>query len=311
MKRKLLGFAKISVSVCLVAYLLTLIDMPNLIARLSNIKGIFLILAFSLILLATVLKSLKWKLILESDGITLSYLFLLRTCYIGNFLSLFLPTSVGGDIYRVVTIKSGGQSLAKSTSSVLFDRFTGLFALISIALVSYIFLPGSRYHALLVALYISLVLAFIIGTSDWVLDRVKSFQSRVFFVLSSLLASLNAYRKNTRTLLIVAALAFLTQFLIVAITKVYCLSLGVDMPFAYLLVIVPLIYLTEMLPISINGIGVRESAFVFFFALLGYATEEGLAVALLLIVMRYMEGLIGGAFLLSTVIKEHWRTEAP
>jgi hypothetical protein len=56
-------------------------------------------------------------------------------------------------------------------------------------------------------------------------------------------------------------------------------------------------YLTEVLPISINGIGLRESAFVFLFPLVGGLGEQGLALSLLIILIRYLQGTVGGAVL--------------
>ena len=65
--------------------------------------------------------------------------------------------------------------------------------------------------------------------------------------------------------------------------------------------IIPLIYLTEALPISINGLGVRESAFAFFFVMNGLTVEEGIAVSLLIVAERYLLGILGGSLLLASV----------
>jgi hypothetical protein len=59
----------------------------------------------------------------------------------------------------------------------------------------------------------------------------------------------------------------------------------------------------EIIPISINGFGVREGAFVFFFLQLGYKREEALAVSLLLITIRYIFSLtIGGSLFLKRLL---------
>ncbi len=100
----------------------------------------------------------------------------------------------------------------------------------------------------------------------------------------------------------VLLLAFVFQFNIVVIIKVYTLALGIEVSFFVLLVIVPLIFLTEVLPISINGLGVRESAFAFFFVMNGLTVEEGVAVSLLIVAERYLLGLVGGSLLLARVI---------
>jgi len=92
----------------------------------------------------------------------------------------------------------------------------------------------------------------------------------------------------------VIAISFLFQFNVVVGNQIYCAALDIDIPFGHLLVIVPVVYLTEILPISVNGIGVRDGAFALAFSMLGYKMEDGLAVAILVIFVRYGVGMIGG-----------------
>ena len=81
----------------------------------------------------------------SADGNDVSFLFLWKTYWIGGFISLFLPTSYGGDVYRVYAVRHASQSIERGTSSVLFDRITGLFALVSIAAVSSLFMPENEF----------------------------------------------------------------------------------------------------------------------------------------------------------------------
>jgi len=77
----------------------------------------------------------------------------------------------------------------------------------------------------------------------------------------------------------------------------YCLALSIDTNIIFLFMVIPLIYLTEALPISINGLGVREGAFVYFFVGAGYPKEEALAISLLVIGMRYLFSILAGGSL--------------
>ncbi len=307
MKKRLLILAKVSISVFLIGYLFSLIDLEVFVDQFTGINGAVLALAFVLLLTQSALSSYKWKLILKGDAVLLPYLFLLRTYLIGGFISLFLPTSVGGDIYRVAVVKGANQSLGKSLSSVLFDRLTGLFALVSIAMWSYLFFPGGKYAVALFSLYAMSIVVFLTALSRPVVTSSQGQRVALLGKIVSLLRSFSAYRQNTRLLMVVLGLAFVFQVNVILINKMYCIALEIDIPMTYLLVIIPLIYLTEMVPISINGLGLRESAFVFFFVQLGYAKEEGLAVALLVIFMRYLTGLVGGLLLLATIVNSRAR----
>ena len=306
MRKRLLVFAKITASVVLLGYLLSLIDLRVVFSHFRDVNGAILALAYPLLLSQTALSAFKWKLILKIDRVRLPYLFLLRTYFIGGFLSLFLPTGIGGDVYRVVAVKNGSRSLGKSLSSVLFDRLTGLFALISIALWSYLFFPGVRHAFAIFSVYVLSVVLFLVLLSKPALARLQALRIKWVPRFLDLLKSFIAYRNNIPQLLAVVGLAFVFQLNIVLLNKMYCVALGLDMPLAYLLVVIPLIYATEMLPISINGLGVRESAFVFFFVQLGATKEESLAVALLVVLMRYLAGLVGGFVLLAAT----WRARA-
>jgi hypothetical protein len=167
---------------------------------------------------------------------------------------------------------------------------------------AYLALPDQPYEPLVLIIYVLGVAAFLIVSSETVIGIINASNVSLVRKIGKVLVSFRNYRSDPRSLAVVILLAFIFQLNIVFINKVYTLALGLDVPLSVLLVIIPLIYLTEILPISINGLGVRESAFGFFFVLIGYTVEDGLAVSLLVIGMRYLLGLLGGALLLLTLI---------
>jgi glycosyltransferase 2 family protein len=302
MKARVLFWLKIGVSVGLLAYLVTLIDLDHLLVQLRNLDLRYLLLAGVLLLVQVGISAFKWQRILRSDGVAMRLAFLFRTNLIGGFISLFLPTSFGGDVYRVVAARGVNQDLAKSTSSVVFDRLTGFFALISICMVGYVALPEQPYGPLVAGLYLLGVAGFLVASSDMAIGLIGASKLAIVARLAKILRSFRNYRTHRRLLVVVLLLAFAFQLNVVVINKVYTLALGIEVSFLLLLVIIPLIYLTEALPISINGLGVRESAFAFFFVMNGLTVEEGVAVSLLIVAERYLLGVLGGSLLLASVI---------
>jgi glycosyltransferase 2 family protein len=302
MKARILFWLKIGVSVALLGYLLTLIDLDQLVDKLRAVDVRYLPLAFVLLLLQIVLSSLKWQVILRSDGVRMRLPFLIKTYMIGNFISLFLPTSFGGDVYRVIAARGVNQDLAKSTSSVLFDRLSGLFALISICMIAYVVLPEQPYGIVVLIVYALGVVGFFVVSSNAAGRLIESSKVGLIKKAAKILLSFRNYRRNPRAMLLILLLSFLFQFNIVVINKVYTEALGLNVDFGILLIIIPLIYLTEVLPISINGLGVRESAFAFFFVQIGLTVGDALAVSVLIVGMRYLVGLLGGSLLLATVV---------
>jgi uncharacterized protein (TIRG00374 family) len=302
MRARVLFWLKICLSVGLLWYLFTLIDLDRLLDQLREVVPGYLLVALLLLLAQIGISSLKWQLILRSDGVLMPLPFLIKTYMIGNFLSLFLPTSFGGDIYRVLAVRGINRDLAKSTSSVLFDRLSGVGALLSICMIAYLALPDQPYEPVVLTLYVLGVAAFLLASSETAIGIINASKVSLVRKIGKVLVSFRNYRREPRKLTLIILLSFVFQLNIVLINKVYTLSLGMEISFAVLMVIIPLIYLTEVLPISINGLGVRESAFGFFFVLIGHTIEDGLAVSLLVIGMRYLLGLLGGTLLLLTLI---------
>jgi uncharacterized membrane protein YbhN (UPF0104 family) len=304
---RILFWLKIGVSVGLLGYLLTLIDLDHLLLQLRNLDFRYLALAYVLLLGQVGISALKWQRILRSDGVVMRLAFLFKTNLIGKFISLFLPTSFGGDVYRVVAARGVNQDLARSTSSVLFDRLSGFFALITICMVGYVALPAQPYVPLVAAIYVLGVAGFLVGSSDMAIGLIGASRLAIVNRLAKILRSFRNYRTHRRLLVVVLLLAFAFQLNVVVINKVYTLALGIEVDFSLLLVIIPLIYLTEALPISINGLGVRESAFAFFFVMNGLTVEEGIAVSLLIVAERYLLGILGGSLLLASVLSSRTR----
>ena len=310
MKKKLLVAAKLGVSVMLIGYLYTIVDFSATFVRIKSVNLGFILLAFILQFTQVAVSTLKWKLILRADGLNTPFLRLLKVYYIGNFISLFLPSSFGGDIYRVYALGSDNQRFGKTTSSVLFDRLSGLLALLTIALMGYISLPGGQYDLVLLMLYLSGIGTFYLLTSKRTIDKLQDSRFKMVQKSTVLITSFRTYRLDYRMLCQVLVISLIFQFMVVVINKIYALSLSIDVPFGELLVIIPLVYLTEVLPISINGIGIRDSAFVFFFTAIEHTKEEGLAMALTVLTMRYVSGLMGGLVLLCSVIHQHFLKKA-
>lgn len=289
---------KLAVSAGLIVVLFTQLDVAAALRRCADAQPGFLAAALALLLTQGFISALKWHVILCADHCQLPLLRLWKTYLIGMFLSLLLPTSFGGDIYRVYAIRNQAPGLGKGASSVLFDRLTGLTALVTLAVIGSLYLADNRFIAPSVAMYLLLIATGLLLTSDRALAWLRPRASTRLRFLVTLLESFNAYRRDRRCLLLVAVISLLFQANIVVINALYCAALGIDVSFWQLLMVVPLVYLTEVLPISINGLGVRESAFVFFFQSIGQSAEAGLAVALLVVIFRYACGLIGGGLLL-------------
>ena len=311
MRKRVIFGIKLVVSVGLLAYLLGRVDLSGIWTRYSIMNYFLLIVPVLLLISQIFLSAMKWQIIIGAEGVRVPYPFLWKSYSISNFISLFLPTSFGGDIYRVYALKRYNLDFIQNAASVAFDRISGLFALTTIAVFSTALFFGNFMDYRLLTLYLLGIILFWLLSSDRIMGYVEHFRAAWIRPAQKILISFNRYRRDKAVLFKSMIIALVFQNNIVWIVSLYCMTMGIDMSIRYLYMVVPLIYLTEVLPISINGIGVRDAAFAFFFVQAGYTMDEAVAVSLLVIAMRYLVAImIGGSLFIQTWLQMDAEREA-
>lgn len=252
----------------------------------------------------TAISSFKWKLLLRQQGTNVSYLSLLQAYLISNFINLFMPSALGGDAYRAAWLRKYTKGIAAALPSIIVDRVTGIVALAAIASIglSMMFAPG-RTVIILASLAVITVISYVL-IAYTLHNAVTKVSPNSFFKLAGILSETLGAIRPSRTFIAVLFLSFVFQFNIILINWIYSNAIGLSVDFLQLLIIVPAVYLMEMIPISINGVGLREGTFTVLFAHMGLPPEEGLALGLTVSVMRYVAGLVGGMLLLINIINQ-------
>lgn len=250
--------------------------------------------AVFMLTLQTALSAGKWFLLLRKQGVTIGYGSLLKTYLIGNFINLFMPSVVGGDAYRAVRVSRYTSGVARALPSIIVDRVTGIAALLFVGATGLTLLVSPESLLLAVGAQVVVLLALfalLIGPIGRLLQRLSP---DALFGIPRVATMVVTALAPSVTLAAVIGLALVFQFNTVIINWVYSLLIGVDVPLTTLLLIVPVVYLAEAVPISINGLGVREATYTAMFMQLGLPAEYGLLLGLTVSAMRYVAGIVGG-----------------
>ena len=306
MKKRLTLLGKLLVMSGLLALLYRKADWASFWVALTDLQWGWLPFIYALLLFNTAISAWKWQQLLRADDVRVPLRSLLVSYLIGTFFNLFLPSSIGGDSYRVVDASRHGGA-AKSFASVFADRLTGFLALaiwgLVFSAIGWSRLPDKRIlwlPVLIFGLMAGLVFAVVQRTwlvAIWQALRLHRLRKLDAF-LHRFLDSLAGYRANGGLLARVFGTSLLFQML--AIVIIFCISQALNWPvaFIYFCIFVPLITLGEALPISIFGIGVRDSLYVFFFAQAGASREQALSLALVYVLITLVYSLLGGALFL-------------
>jgi len=235
---------------------------------------------------------------------------------IGMFANNFMPTSIGGDIVKTYDIYRITKNMTLSILSVFLERFTGLIILLvlswlGVSIAWQIFSADTLgIWIILNVLCITMVLCFVNRVTA---DRIQKYldTSRVLQKMTALGGAFKAVRSFTAKKYLLAELLLISipiQLITVAIYYILSQSIGVNISFVFLLFTVPLITIISLLPISIGGLGVRESTTVIMFSIDGVSPESALALSLVYTGVVYITGLLGAISLVArqTSLREYY-----
>jgi uncharacterized membrane protein YbhN (UPF0104 family) len=248
--------------------------------------------AFALLHVGQSFSSWRWKLLAAPLGFRHSYAWFRSQFYVGTFFNLFLPTSIGGDVYRAEKlVATSGQRLA-AYGCVIADRVAGVAAMLLMACAATFALPGEQLPAWVLALpWLGLVcLTGVLAILPWLAGRIGKFQQ--------LFAGLGWAEGRRSRWWVAVGLSVIVQSFATLQVILLGLALGLEVPWLAYVVVVPLVTLFTMVMPSLNGVGVREGGLLLLLAPYGVTTEQAVTLGMGWFALGLGVGLVGGVIYL-------------
>ena len=292
-RRALILALKIVVSAGLLALLLWKSDAPRLWHYVRSASIAWLATALGFYLLMILASSWRWGLLLAAQGVEVPARTLTGSFLVATFFNNFLPSNIGGDVIRIADTAKPAQSRTLAATVVLLDRGVGLLGLVLLAAVAATTateegmpagpVPAWALWALFVggtAVATPLLLAP--GLLVKLLSPLRRLHPEwVDARLEQLSEALARFREAPVALVGCFTGAIVVQALLVAFYAAVARAIGVHVSPWHMAVVVPVSFLVQMLPLSVNGLGLREATFSFYFARLGPPIEATLVISLL------------------------------
>lgn len=313
--KRLTFWARLLFGTSLIALLLYTTDVEKLQITITSRSLWLLGIAYLVGFVDRIFMAYKWNLLLRARQITISLVDATITYLMSTFLGLFLPSTVGGDAIRAFFISRAGHPAADVTSSIVLERALGLLALMFTVvgsilvgglIVSSDFLANFSKILWIVSSGAMVTLLLIaISFSAWFRQRVwvrvqHSFQwasrFKVHRFLNQLAESYMAYRSGKKLLAFFVLLSVLENLFPVTWSYILALALGLQVSLIDCFVVVPSVLILRRLPLSIDGIGIHESAFVYLLTLVGVPGHQGLLLGMATHVFAVTLVLPGGLF---------------
>jgi uncharacterized protein (TIRG00374 family) len=303
MKQRLRTYGILALSVLLLYLVLRKVGLDELLATLKNTDPYWVLISLALEPLLLLASVIKWQILLKTQKMAVSLPRLYGLYMVGRFFNNFLPTTVGGDVVRGYELGNYTKDHARSMASVFVERLTGFIMLILLAIIS-IF---SRLRSVGdIRLSLGLWTAvFGMVAAVWLILDPRPLDLIERWVKLPLLykyipkfrkfhAGLMAYRTEKQALALAMLWSFV--FMVLAIANVYASALAFYKPISFLAIaaVTPVILVISMLPLTFNGLGIQEWAFVLLFPWIGLPASVGLSTIVLIRAKSLLVGVLGG-----------------
>lgn len=294
---------KILFSVALLAFLFSRIPLASLADVLRHASPALLAAACGLLILSNILGAWQWNQLLHAVEIRIPFWKVCAYYHVGLFFNNFLPANIGGDIARVADAARHDTTPATAFSTVLMDRLVGTVALAGLAVVTT--LPAiDRFHlrfayGALVAFFVFSVVVVWAVFHPRLLPTIERLLARIGLAgfkphLDDLAARLANFRDQRGLIVRLVTLAAFVQVARIGVHVLVARALGLSIALPYFFLFVPLLAVIVSLPISLNGIGVREGAGVVLFGLVGVGRAEAFALQFTTYLVAVAVSLLGG-----------------
>jgi uncharacterized protein (TIRG00374 family) len=311
---------RLFVSIALVAWLAWRTDWGEVGHAFSHLRLELWVLAVGLFLLAQVASAIRWRLLAQPLGFLSPLREFVGLYFVGMFFNLLLPTSVGGDVVRAWYLDGESGRRLAAFLSVFVDRFSGLLILLALACVANLFCPitlpawvGASVWSTAGCAVVGLICLPCLAR--FAEHRVQSAEvnrtnspvpGNAFRALRSGLCSLTLSLSESLTLLLghrrlllgTTALSMLVQGINVILLWLIGRAIDAPVPASYCGIVVPMVTLLTLLPVSLNGMGVREGGMVLFLAPLGIPAATAVSLAFLWFSVFVAASLFGAAIYL-------------
>lgn len=311
---------KVVVSVLLFAWAFRRVSWDSIGPVLGHANPAWVFAAVLLLLTSHLLASYQWRRLLVTVGVELPFWKVAAYYHVGLFFNNFLPANVGGDLARTLDVARSGSTRTTALSTVLLDRLIGTVALGGVAVVSTI--PAiDHYHLAaayggVLAFFIAAVLMLRAVLEPRALAALEGVLAAIGLAslspaLDRLSAQLATFRGQRRLLLELLCVALVVQVMRIGVHVLFARALGLHIPTAYFFLFVPLVAVIVSLPISLNGIGVREGAGILLFGMVGLDRGSAFALQFGTYLVAVGVSLIGGLVFLVRIPSRRAKARNP
>jgi glycosyltransferase 2 family protein len=311
-KKSLLKLIQVLISVLLICYVIKKVDLIATVNVLGEINLIWLIIPLFLFIINIFLTTFRWNLILKKFKINTRFSSLLQLNYISFFFSQFLPSRFGGDIVKGYYSFKENKNVMASSLSIVSDRIAGVTAFIVLNLISLIVgfkILAPWIIALTLGIDITLIIILLIISRKGIIYKIKILKTllekiKVLEKVEKTYSEIKKIKDDKNLLVDAFFISLLANIMFIFINYTYSELFNFNISLIYFIIFIPIIVSITLLPISFNGIGLREYLVILLFGTVGLSVEQALALGIINRLVLIIHSAIGGGIYLRYIVNK-------
>ena len=304
MKGKLL---RLAITISLLALVLSRVDWGEFRRVGADVPLQLLLAGYFLNLGMVALNTWRWRVLVRPLGVPVGFFRLASYYFVCMFFNNFMPTSIGGDVMRVLDLARHTGKRSAAMASILVERLLGLYVLLPVSVAAFLLLypilPERRSFFIAELVMAALFFAGTLMIRKKNLQRIEPLLRPVEPLLarfdvrrraSELYEYLGAYKNRRGAVLAALLLSLLSRSVWIVSCRVFAAALGIELSLTHFFLLMPLVEVGRMLPLSLAGVGIREGVMLLVLRLFGVSDTKAVFLALLIYGIFILNGLIGG-----------------
>ena len=221
----------------------------------------------------------RWQLLAALLKVHGRYAEFFAYTFVGMFTNLFVPGLLAGDAARSVYLGRRHGRMGEAIASVVADRGVGLIGLFWLAAFAAIFLNFAAIPSSVITPTVAVGAIALAGfLAAPLVARLIHLMPRPIRRAGGIVAP---YLHHPAALIPAIALSIVLQITLALGQYILAVGLGLTVPLSLFILCVPIANVFASLPLTLNGLGIRESAYLLLFGMAGMRKEDAIALGLL------------------------------
>ncbi len=265
-------------------------DWPTMWLTLRHMQFWIFPLAFGLYFLGVLFNALRWYMLLRAQQINVSFAEILKIVLVGNFASNFLPSTIGGDSVRILSAaRFAGWGL--SVASVVVDRVLNMIVMLTLMPIS---LGVVKAAGMLKVMQSAGKLAISGAALPALIEKIRRL---AFHWLRQIYDAVMVWRNRPGTVLWAFTFSWAARMVVYYGVWVLGQELHIQASYMQVVAIGTITYVVSLLPISVNGLGLREVTMSAMYIQLGASIEQASTLVMLTRFILMIETLPGALWI--------------